>query len=120
MLVVLIALRRPYPFVVLSFSIAILGGFAARRTPTDTIYNINIPVLGGVRTYNDFPLNEMSGRMIYCYERTLTAEVIEHTELRSVATLFFVSTVLSLLDVGYGARPAPGAEAQRARIAEPA
>src|SRR5579859_7062120 len=73
--VVQIALRRPYTFVVFSFLIAIFGGLAALRTPTDIFPNINIPVVSVVWTYNGLLPNDMSGRVIYYYERTLTAQV---------------------------------------------
>ena len=45
MWVVLVALRRPYTFVVLALLIAIFGTLAALRTPTDIFPNINIPVV---------------------------------------------------------------------------
>ena len=86
MWVVLIALRRPYTFVVLSFLIAIFGALAALRTPTDIFPNINIPVVSVVWTYTGLLPNDMSGRVIYFYERYLTAQVadIEHIELQSL------------------------------------
>jgi len=84
--VVQIALRRPYTFVVLSLLIAIFGGLAALRTPTDIFPNINIPVVSVVWTYNGLLPNDMSGRVIYFYERYLTAQVgdIEHIESQSL------------------------------------
>jgi CzcA family heavy metal efflux pump len=84
--VVQIALRRPYTFVVFSFLIAIFGALAALRTPTDIFPNINIPVVSVVWTYNGLLPNDMSGRVIYYYERTLTAQVgdIEHIESQSL------------------------------------
>ena len=82
MWVVKIALRRPYTFVVFSFLIAIFGALAALRTPTDIFPNINIPVVSVVWTYTGLLPNDMSGRVIYFYERYLTAQVadIEHIE----------------------------------------
>ena len=87
MWVVQIALRRPYTFVVFSFLIAIFGGLAALRTPTDIFPNINIPVVSVVWTYNGLLPNDMSGRVIYYYERTLSAQVgdIEHIESQSMS-----------------------------------
>ena len=86
MWVVQIALRRPYTFVVFSFLIAIFGALAALRTPTDIFPNINIPVVSVVWTYTGLLPNDMSGRVIYFYERYLTAQVadIEHIELQSL------------------------------------
>src|SRR6202167_3804537 len=82
------ALRRPYTFVVLSLLIAIFGVLAALRTPTDIFPDINIPVISVVWTYNGLLPNDMSGRVIYYYERTLTAQVgdIEHLESQSLSS----------------------------------
>jgi multidrug efflux pump subunit AcrB len=84
--VVQIALRRPYTFVVFSFLIAIFGALAALRTPTDIFPNINIPVVSVVWTYTGLLPNDMSGRVVYYYERTLSAQVgdIEHIESQSL------------------------------------
>ena len=86
MWVVQIALRRPYTFVVFSFLIAIFGALAALRTPTDIFPNINIPVVSVVWTYTGLLPNDMSGRVVYYYERTLSAQVgdIEHIESQSL------------------------------------
>ena len=94
------ALRRPYTFVVLAVVIALFGVRAAMQTPTDIFPNINIPVVSVVWTYNGLLPNDMSGRVIYYYERTLTAQVgdIEHIELQSlngygVVKIFFQKNV---------------------------
>jgi multidrug efflux pump subunit AcrB len=100
MWVVLTALRRPYTFIVLALLIAIFGTLAALRTPTDIFPNINIPVISVVWTYNGLLPNDMSGRVIYYYERTLTSQVgdIEHIESQSldsygVVKIFFQRNV---------------------------
>ena len=87
MWIVQIALRRPYTFVVFALLIAIFGVLAARRTPVDIFPNINIPVVSVVWTYNGLLPNDMSGRVIYFYERYLTAQVgdIEHIESQSLS-----------------------------------
>jgi multidrug efflux pump subunit AcrB len=84
--IVLIALKRPYTFVVLGILIAIFGGLAARRTPTDIFPNIRIPVVAVVWTYTGLTPEDMSGRVIYYYERALTTTVdnIEHIESQSL------------------------------------
>src|SRR6202167_5349340 len=84
--IVLTALRRPYTFIVLSLLIAIFGVLAALRTPTDIFPNINVPVVSVVWTYNGLLPNDMSGRVVYYYERTLSAQVgdIEHIESQSL------------------------------------
>ena len=98
--IVLTALRRPYTFVVLAVVIALFGVRAAMQTPTDIFPNINIPVVSVVWTYNGLLPNDMSGRVIYYYERTLTAQVgdIEHIESQSlqgygVVKIFFQKNV---------------------------
>src|ERR1700691_3421807 len=85
--VVRIALSRPYTFVVMAMLIVIFGVTAAIKTPTDIFPNIGIPVVAVVWTYNGLPPDDMSGRVIYYYERTLTAQVndIQHVESQSLA-----------------------------------
>ena len=84
--IVLIALRRPLTFVVMSILIALFGGLAILRTPTDIFPNIKIPVVAVVWTYNGLSPQDMSGRVIYYYERALTTTVenIEHIESQSL------------------------------------
>src|SRR6202522_3879884 len=84
--IVLIALKRPYTFVVLAILILIFGGRAALRTPTDVFPNIGIPVVAIIWTYNGLTPEDMSGRVIYYYERSLTTTVanIEHIESESL------------------------------------
>jgi multidrug efflux pump subunit AcrB len=98
--IVQIALRRPYTFVVLALLIAIFGTLAAIRTPADIFPNINIPVVSVVWTYTGLLPEDMSGRVVYYYERTLTAQVgnIEHIESQSlnsygVVKIFFHNDV---------------------------
>jgi multidrug efflux pump subunit AcrB len=66
--------------------IAIFGTLAALRTPTDIFPNIKIPVVAVVWTYTGLLPDDMSGRVVYYYERTLTAQVadIEHIESQSL------------------------------------
>jgi CzcA family heavy metal efflux pump len=85
--IVLTALRRPYTFVVLAVVIALFGIRSALLTPVDIFPNINIPVVSVVWSYNGLLPNDMSGRVIYYYERYLTAQVsdIEHIESQSIS-----------------------------------
>ena len=87
MWIVLTALRRPYTFIVMSLLIAIFGVLSALRTPTDIFPNINVPVVAVVWTYTGLLPNDMSGRVTYYYERTLSAQVgdIEHIESQSLS-----------------------------------
>jgi len=84
--IVLIALKRPYTFVVLAILILIFGGRAALNTPTDIFPNIGIPVVAAVWTYNGLTPEDMSGRVVYYYERSLTTTVgnIEHIDSQSL------------------------------------
>src|ERR1700677_338086 len=100
MWIVQVALKRPYTFVVLALLIALFGLRSAFLTPTDIFPNINIPVISVVWTYTGLLPNDMSGRVIYYYERTLTAQVgdIEHIESQSldgygVVKIFFQKNV---------------------------
>ena len=100
MWIVLTALRRPYTFVVLAIVIALFGVRAALTTPTDIFPNINIPVVSVVWTYTGLLPNDMSGRVVYYYERTLTSQVgdIEHIDSQSlngygVVKIFFQKNV---------------------------
>jgi multidrug efflux pump subunit AcrB len=84
--IVQIALRRPYTFVVLAILIAIFGTRAVFRTPTDIFPNIDIPVVAAVWTYTGLTPEDMSGRVVYYYERSLTTTVnnIQHIESQSL------------------------------------
>ena len=100
MWIVQIALKRPYTFVVLALLIALFGVRSALLTPTDIFPNINIPVISVVWTYTGLLPDDMSGRVVYYYERTLTAQVgdIEHIESQSldgygVVKIFFQRNV---------------------------
>lgn len=80
------ALSRPYTFIVLAIVILLAGPLAALRTPTDIFPNIGIPVIGVVWSYTGLAPDDMSGRVLYYYERALTASVndIEHIESQSL------------------------------------
>ncbi|NHN88576.1 efflux RND transporter permease subunit [Acetobacter conturbans] len=83
--IVLVALKRPYTFVVLSILILVFGIRAIVSTPTDVFPSIRIPVVAVVWTYTGLMPEDMSGRVVYYYERALTATVnnIEHIESQS-------------------------------------
>ena len=85
--IVRIALSRPYTFVVLAMLILIFGVMSWFKTPTDIFPDIGIPVVSAVWTYNGLPPEEMSGRIVYYYERTLSSQVndIQHIESQSLS-----------------------------------
>ena len=98
--IVRIALNKPYTFVVMAMLIVIFGVTSAVRTPIDIFPNIGIPVVAVVWTYDGLPADDMSKRIIYYYERTLSTQVndIEHIESQSlpgygVVKVFFQPTV---------------------------
>jgi multidrug efflux pump subunit AcrB len=83
---VVVALKRPLTFVVMSILIVLFGIMAVFKTPTDIFPNIRIPVVAAVWTYTGLLPQDMSGRIVYYYERALTATVdnIEHIESQSL------------------------------------
>src|ERR1700733_9638191 len=83
--IVRIALQRPYTFVVLALLILITGPLAASRTPVDIFPEIRIPIIAAIWQYTGLAPEDMAGRMVSSYERTLTTTVndIEHIEATS-------------------------------------
>src|ERR1700691_5030202 len=92
MWIVRLALRRPYTFVVMSILLLILGPVAILRTPTDIFPNIDIPVVSVIWNYTGLSPEEMSNRIIFNYERSLTTTVndIEHIESQSLSGIAVV------------------------------
>src|ERR1700733_1206869 len=84
--VVLVALRRPYTFVVLAILILLFGAMSVFKTPTDIFPPIKIPVVASIWSYTGLMPTDMSGRIVYYYERNLTSTVsgIEHIESQSL------------------------------------
>jgi multidrug efflux pump subunit AcrB len=98
--IVRLALRRPYTFIVMALLILIFGTASALRTPTDIFPNIDIPVISVVFTFTGLPADDMAGRVVTFYERSLPNSVndIEHIESQSIANygiikIFFQPTV---------------------------
>jgi multidrug efflux pump subunit AcrB len=107
MWIVRIALRRPYTFVVLALAILMLGPLTIVRTPKDIFPAIDIPVVAVIWSYGGMNAEEMTGRMISIYERSLTTTVndIEHIESQttrgtSVVKIYFQPTVKIEMAVG--------------------
>src|SRR5919107_4577090 len=100
MWIVLLALRRPYTFVVMSVLIAILGVASIISMPVDIFPYIDIPVVSVVWSYNGLSPEEMEKRMVTIFERAMTTTVndIEHIESQSyngvaVVRIFFQPNV---------------------------
>jgi multidrug efflux pump subunit AcrB len=92
MWIVRLALRRPYTFVVAAILLLILGPVAILRTPTDIFPNIDIPVVSVIWNYTGLSPEDMSNRIIFNYERSLTTTVndIDHIESQSLAGISVV------------------------------
>jgi multidrug efflux pump subunit AcrB len=73
--IVLIALRRPYTFVVMSILIIIIGTKTVLHMPTDIFPNITIPVTSVVWIYSGLLPAQVEGRITYLFERFLTSTV---------------------------------------------
>jgi multidrug efflux pump subunit AcrB len=98
--IVKIALRRSYTFIVMALVIVIFGVGSAVRTPIDIFPSINIPVISVVFSYTGLSPDDMAGRIVTFYERSLTTSVndIEHIESQSIPNygiikIFFQPTV---------------------------
>src|SRR6201993_4976089 len=72
---VVVALKRPLTFVVLAILILLFGGMAVFKTPTDIFPPIKIPIVAVVWTYTGLMPTDMSGCVVYYYERALTTTV---------------------------------------------
>jgi len=99
MWIVRLALRRPYTFVVLALLLLILGPLVIINTPTDILPNINIPVVSVIWNYQGLDAQEMSDRIVFQTERSMTTLVddIQHIESQSlngiaVVKVFFQPT----------------------------
>ena len=92
MWIVRLALRRPYTFVVAAILLLILGPVAILRTPTDIFPNIDIPVVSVIWNYTGLSPEEMSNRIVFNYERSLTTTVndIDHIESQSLSGISVV------------------------------
>jgi multidrug efflux pump subunit AcrB len=98
--IVRLALTRPYTFIVLAMLILLAGSLAAFRTPTDIFPDIRIPVISVVWSYAGLQPDDMAGRIVTYYERTLgtTVNDIQHIESQSfrgygIVKIFFQPTV---------------------------
>src|SRR5579872_916882 len=100
MWIVRLALKRPYTFVVVAVLIAILGVGAIVTMPTDIFPYIDIPVVSIIWSYGGLSPQEMEGRMVTIFERSMTTTVndIEHIETQaysgvSVTRVYFQPNV---------------------------
>ena len=68
---VLIALRKPYTFIVLSILIVVFGTMAVLEAPTDVFPNIQMPVSSVVWLYDGLMPQETEGRITRVFEQLL-------------------------------------------------
>ena len=108
MWIVRLALRRPYTFVVASILILILGVVSIVRTPTDIFPAIDIPIIAVFWGYTGLSPEDMSNRIVYNFERSMTSSVYDIEHIESISL-----TGLSIVKVFFQ----PGADLSRA-IAE--
>lgn len=73
--IVLIALQKPYTFVVMSILIILFGGLTITHMPTDVFPNITIPVTSIVWIYSGMMPQKVEGRITYMFERFMTSTV---------------------------------------------
>ncbi|MDP3136050.1 MAG: efflux RND transporter permease subunit [Burkholderiaceae bacterium] len=92
MSMVLLALRRPYTFIVMAMLIVLAAPFALRNMATDIFPEINIPVISIIWNYTGLPAQEMGQRIASQSERGLTTLVsdIEHIESQSLGGVSIV------------------------------
>ena len=81
-----IALTRPYTFVVMAVMIVLAGGLSAWKTPADIFPDIPVPVVAVAWSFTGLSPEDMSGRILTPYQRTLTTTVndIEHIEANAL------------------------------------
>ena len=90
MWIVRVALDRPYTFFVMAIAMLLFGVMASLSIPTDIFPKIDIPVVAVVWTYSGMLPADMSGRVVYYFERELTTQVND------------VKTIDSQSVIGYG------------------
>ena len=73
--IVLIALRQPYTFVVMSILIVLFAGRTIMHMPSDVFPNVTVPVTSVVWLYVGMLPQKIEGRITYLFERSLTSTV---------------------------------------------
>jgi multidrug efflux pump subunit AcrB len=83
MWIVRLALRRPYTFVVMALLLVISGFFVVRKTPTDILPEVDIPVISVVWTYGGLPAQQMEQQVTQFSEYSLAGNVADIKALQS-------------------------------------
>src|SRR5690349_17147669 len=80
-----LALRRPYIVYVAMLLTTILGVVAYRRTPTDILPHIKVPVVVVFASYRGMPAPDIEQSVTAVLERALTkCDHLEHIESKSL------------------------------------
>src|SRR5258708_5526087 len=83
MWIVRLALRRPYTFVVMSLLLVVCGVFVVRKTPTDILPDVDIPVISVVWTYGGLPAQQMEQQITLPSEYSLAGNVSDIKSMQS-------------------------------------
>ncbi|MBM4783799.1 MAG: efflux RND transporter permease subunit, partial [Archangiaceae bacterium] len=83
MWIVRLALRRPYTFVVLSLVLLISGWQVVRRTPTDVLPSVDLPVISVVWTYSGLPAQQMEAQVTQFSEFSIAGNTSDVMRLQS-------------------------------------
>lgn len=91
---VLVALRRPYTFVVLAILILVFGALTVVKAPTDVFPNIQMPVSSVVWLYDGLMPQETEGRVTRVFEQMLTQTVEGIKTI--VSTSYFGHSIINI------------------------
>jgi multidrug efflux pump subunit AcrB len=96
MWIVLLALRRPYTFVVAALLLVLLTPLILLRTPTDIFPAINIPVVSIIWNYGGLDAQQFEQRVTYVHERVIgvTVNNVRHIESSSYNGISVVKVFL--------------------------
>ena len=83
MWIVRLALRRPYTFVVMALLLVLSGAYVVRKTPTDILPEVDIPVISVVWTYGGLPAQQMEQQITQFSEYSLSGNVSDIKALQS-------------------------------------
>jgi multidrug efflux pump subunit AcrB len=83
MWIVLLALRRPYTFIVMALLLVVSGIYVVRKTPTDILPEVDIPVISVVWTYGGLPAQQMEQQITQFSEYSLAGNVSDIKTLQS-------------------------------------
>ncbi len=83
MWIVLLALRRPYTFIVMALLLVVSGVYVIRKTPTDILPEVDIPVISVVWTYGGLPAQQMEQQITQFSEYSLSGNVSDIKTMQS-------------------------------------